>query len=527
MRRIFNDVKIDLFVYSILTLLLSIAMVSEAYLMQVILDSIKSNESQYLVVSFVIVLFFILQSLLYFMQQYLTSMLSKKSAYFCRKSLFMLIQNMPLNLIMGEKYDKILPTMTVLIDQIDHNYFYSIYWGGYLICQLVIAIVISIFINPLMSLFTIVLSLPNLLVTVLSKKNLEFRQENLVKTTNETTFIIQDMIEGLRDWKITGDHEGISDLFDKTTFKLLQDQIKVEKSQYIIASLNQLFSNLLYFGSWLVGGFLILKGYLSLGLMVSFSQLLLRISYPVYASSDLLAKYISGRKVIESLYREFELINDSEVAIDKISTIELRNVVMDQESQKTPINLKFNREQKYLMIGKSGSGKTRLIKTIIKEFNTFEGSIFLDDMNIDIISENALFEHVGYVPQKPHLFRATLRENLTLLSDNFSDERLFKVLKFVELPEWANEESLDITLSDEERSISGGEVKRISLARALLREPDILLIDEFSSGLDSITLKKIEKKLFEMDKMIVYITHVDVEELKNIIPNVINLDDYF
>ncbi|MDS5848072.1 ABC transporter ATP-binding protein [Streptococcus pneumoniae] len=298
MRLIFRIIRKDIILYSILTFLLSIAMVSEAFLMQFIVDSIKFGEKKYVLISIFIVIFLILQTLLYYYQQFLTAVLSKKSAYEYRKLIFKNIQQTSLRLVTGEKNDSILASLTTQIDQIEYNYFYSVYWGGYLLCQLVVAIVMSLYLNPLMSVLTICLSLPNLFVALLFKNSLEQKQEELINETNSSIAVTQDLIEGITDWKIANREPNIFRVFESKTLKLLEKQVKVEKFQYIVVSLNQLFSNVLYFGSWIVGGFLIIRGQLSLGSLIAFSQLLARISYPVYASSDLLSKYISGKKIV-------------------------------------------------------------------------------------------------------------------------------------------------------------------------------------------------------------------------------------
>ncbi|WP_269057524.1 ABC transporter transmembrane domain-containing protein, partial [Streptococcus pneumoniae] len=109
---------------------------------------------------------------------------------------------------------------------------------------------------------------------------MEQKQEELINETNSSIAVTQDLIEGITDWKIANREPNIFRVFESKTLKLLEKQVKVEKFQYIVVSLNQLFSNVLYFGSWIVGGFLIIRGQLSLGSLIAFSQLLARISYP-------------------------------------------------------------------------------------------------------------------------------------------------------------------------------------------------------------------------------------------------------
>lgn len=526
MKSVYKVVKKDILVYSILTILLSIAMVSEAYLMQLIIDSIKLGVGRYVVTSIFVVVFLLIQTLIYYFQQSLTAIISKKSAYAYRNVIFQGIQKTPLELLTGNKNDKLLASLTTQIDQIEFNYFYSVYWGGYLICQLIIAIIVSLYLNPLLAALTLLLSLPNLFVAVLFKTPLEKKQEELIETTNTSVSAIQDLIEGIPDWKIANKSFDINRVFDIQTLKLLKRQTNVEKSQYIVVSLNQLFSNVLYFGSWIIGGLLIINSQLTLGSLIAFSQLLVRISYPIYASSDLLAKFISGKKTIETLSSEFQVVDENLNTLEHIEVISFDNFRFKNNSEAIPFNGQFYKHKKYLLKGKSGTGRTTLLKAILREYNDYTGTVKINGIDVKSIKESSIFDNVAYVPQHPHMFNAKLRDNLTLFSEDVPEEELFETLKFVELSKWANRESLELMLSNDTIKLSGGEAKRVALARALLMKTDILFLDEFSSGIDLETLSKIENRLLQTSKLIIYITHVDTDRIIQQFDEIIDLNEF-
>lgn len=526
MKSVYKVVKKDILVYSILTILLSIAMVSEAYLMQLIIDSIKLGVGRYVVTSIFVVVFLLIQTLIYYFQQSLTAIISKKSAYAYRNVIFQGIQKTPLELLTGNKNDKLLASLTTQIDQIEFNYFYSVYWGGYLICQLIIAIILSLYLNPLLAALTLLLSLPNLFVAVLFKTPLEKKQEELIETTNTSVSAIQDLIKGIPDWKIANKSFDINRVFDIQTLKLLKRQTNVEKSQYVVVSLNQLFSNVLYFGSWIIGGLLIINSQLTLGSLIAFSQLLVRISYPIYASSDLLAKFISGKKTIETLSSEFQVVDENLNTLEHIEVISFDNFRFKNNSEAIPFNGQFYKHKKYLLKGKSGTGKTTLLKAILREYNDYTGTVKINGIDVKRIKESSIFDNVAYVPQHPHMFNAKLRDNLTLFSEDISEEELFETLKFVELSKWANRESLELMLSNDAIKLSGGEAKRVALARALLMKTDVLFLDEFSSGIDFETLSKIENRLLQTSKLIIYITHVDTDRINQQFDEIIDLNEF-
>ncbi|MCY3035883.1 MULTISPECIES: hypothetical protein [Aerococcus] len=121
MKSIYRILRKDIFIYAFLTCLLSLAMVSEAYLMQFIIDAINLGRNRYIIVSLLTIVFILIQTLIYYFQQSLTAILSKKSAYVFRKQVFTNIQKVPLDLLTGEKNDKLLASLTTQIDQVEAN----------------------------------------------------------------------------------------------------------------------------------------------------------------------------------------------------------------------------------------------------------------------------------------------------------------------------------------------------------------------------------------------------------------------
>ncbi|MBG9367967.1 ABC transporter ATP-binding protein [Streptococcus sp. NLN64] len=530
MKDVFKSLKGDLITFSLLTIILSILMVGEAYLAQFIIDRAEINGMNYLVLIFIVLMFLFSQTVVYFFQQFKTAVLSKKSAFLFRNFLFKKIQEIHLNHLNNDLKDRLLSALTVQIDQVEFNYFYTLYWGGYLLCQLVVAVVFAFMMDPLMAAMTLLLSLPNLLVALAYKGQLAQSQDDLIDQTDATINSIKDLTDGYLDWKV-GDGAGeVYNVFTQVTQRLLMKQTKISKVQYSVASLNQLFSNVLYFGSWLIGGYLILNNNLTLGSLITFTQLLARISFPIYSSSDLIARFIGGKKIVDSLKQDFifskedESLFENQPLLESVSDIQFDKVASPLLSADS-LTLSFQANHFYLIKGKSGSGKSTLFRLILKETNDYTGKITINGIDLSQLSEKELFKKVAYVPQFPHIFSGTLKDNLTLFSDSYNHEQLYAVLEFVELEKWANNQSLSMPIKNEEVTISGGEAKRVALARALLLDKEILLIDEFSSGVDRITLEKIEKKLAQLNKLILYISHVSQTNVKQNFDYMIDLDN--
>ena len=163
------------------------------------------------------------------------------------------------------------------------------------------------------------------------------------------------------------------------------------------------------------------------------------------------------------------------------------------------------------MSGSNGSGKSTLLNILTKIIEMPDGKIFFDGLDINEITESSLRRNVGFVMANPFIFDSTLRENICLDNDNVSDNELMDIIKKVKLDNLLDKlpKGFDTMLSGDNINLSSGEQQKISLARVLLRNPKIILIDEVGSNIDKQSLKAIYECLisFKDDKTIIIVDH--------------------
>ncbi len=167
---------------------------------------------------------------------------------------------------------------------------------------------------------------------------------------------------------------------------------------------------------------------------------------------------------------------------------------------------------KLALTGRSGCGKTSVLAAVCRLIPCHQGVIKLDDIEISRYSERALRRSVTYIEQQPQIFSATLRDNLSIaLPDDepVVERDLERALADVGLAYLSESQGLDLWVSDGGRPLSGGESRRLALARALLRDAPVILLDEPTEGLDTRTGRKIIRLLFDIfsDKTVVMVTH--------------------
>jgi len=175
------------------------------------------------------------------------------------------------------------------------------------------------------------------------------------------------------------------------------------------------------------------------------------------------------------------------------------------------ISFDLHRGEKLLIAGPSGSGKSTLIKLILGLYKAAEGIVYFNEIPLPELNLPQLRQKIGLISQNIFLFHSTVRENLMLGDLKASDEKIFQVLeecqikgKILSLPN-----GLDQLISEKGADFSGGEKQRISLARALLKNPDVIIMDEATANLDLKTANEIEgmiEKRFH-EKILIKITH--------------------
>lgn len=166
------------------------------------------------------------------------------------------------------------------------------------------------------------------------------------------------------------------------------------------------------------------------------------------------------------------------------------------------INLKINKGESVAFVGPSGAGKTTVIKLMLQLYRPTSGEILINGTDSSLIDYDSLRRRVGYVSQETQLFAGTIRENLLFVNPSATDEKCLEALKHssaIKIIE-RNGGGLDTKIGEGGIKISGGERQRLAIARALLRDPDIIIFDEATSSLDSMTEKEITETIKSISK---------------------------
>ncbi|MDR0751836.1 MAG: ABC transporter ATP-binding protein/permease [Christensenellaceae bacterium] len=206
-------------------------------------------------------------------------------------------------------------------------------------------------------------------------------------------------------------------------------------------------------------------------------------------------------------------VDKSVIDITFKNMIEFKNVSFAYDNDErlilSDINFKFKKDKKYLVLGKSGSGKSTILKLIANYYTSYQGCIKIDDVDYQSITDNRITEIVAIAQQNCYLFNRSMRHNIDYLQTE-DDSRLNEIVNFVCLNEFISRlpDGIDTIVDEEVHQVSGGEKLRINLARALYKDNPVLLLDEVTSSLDKTTAGIVEANLLALkDKTIINVCH--------------------
>ena len=255
-----------------------------------------------------------------------------------------------------------------------------------------------------------------------------------------------------------------------------------------------------------VGTACVIKGNLMLGELITFNALLGYFINPIKnlinLQPSIQTAVVAADRLGEILdiapeYNDEQDQSDNKSRFNKVSISNLDFRYGTRDLVLRHINLEIHRGEKIAFVGESGSGKTTLAKLLVRLYEQEKGSIKLDSSDIREFSISQIRNNISYISQNTFLFSGTIKENLMFGNSDATDDDISQVCKMCELEEYINSLPLKLNTRIEEngKNLSGGQKQRLAIARALLNNPEILIMDEATSNLDYITEKSIEKTI--------------------------------
>ena len=257
------------------------------------------------------------------------------------------------------------------------------------------------------------------------------------------------------------------------------------------------------------GAFLVRNGSISIGKLVTFFGLGETLAWSFWGLGDCINTYkraLVSINRINLLLDDKTEIEDGDKILEDFSTMEFKNFSFyypeEKEASLKDISFKLNKGETLGIVGKSGSGKSTLVKQILRFYNFDKNKVFINNVPYEDYEITSVRSKFGYVSQENILLSKTVRENILFGSVSEDDERIINVIKKADFYKDIQnlEKGLDTVVGERGLGLSGGQKQRISLARALYRNPEILVLDDSFSAIDANTESKIINSLKENRK---------------------------
>ena len=347
---------------------------------------------------------------------------------------------------------------------------------------------------------------------ILKKVNREVLENN----SQMTSLVIQS-INGIETIKTYNLEKRIQDETEFKYLKVLKSSLKRTKIGIFLGTLSEIVELLGNMAIIWIGSMQVINGKLTLGEMMVFNTLLGYFTEPVKnligLQPTIQTAMVSADRLGEVIDLDIEQKDERIIPDNLKGDIEIKNLDFrygTREQILKNINMKIKKGEKIALVGESGSGKTTLAKLFLKFFDFEKGEININDFNIKDIDITFLREKISYISQDIFLFNNTIKENL-MLNETIKMEEVIEMAKKINAYDFINQlpQRFNYVIEENGANLSMGQKQRLSILRALLKKPDILIMDEATSNLDTITENIIQNTLnnLDMEMTIIIIAH--------------------
>ena len=331
------------------------------------------------------------------------------------------------------------------------------------------------------------------------------------KLIDRVNLVTREALTGISVIRVFGREKYEEERFDKENTVLKNEQLFINRTLSALMPMIILIMNGIALLIIWVGGKNIDAGSIQVGDMMAFitytMQIVMSFLFFTFLMMQLPRAEVAAGRINEVLETEVTVVDSKHIDDSKLQdvkgTLKFDNVSFTFDGADSPVlsNISFEAEagKTTAIIGSTGSGKSTLLHLIPRYFDASEGEISIDGANIRDISLNKLRDILGFVPQKGVLFSGNIESNIKFADENITDEQMKKAAEIAQALEFINEkeDKFNSEISQGGSNVSGGQKQRLSIARALAKNPKILLFDDSFSALDYKTDVKLRKTLRE------------------------------
>lgn len=464
-----------------------------------------------------VLMIYIISAIMDYFVSVLFTGISVDVSYRLRDDISKKINRLPLSYFDKQTHGEVLSRVTNDVDNISNNLTSTVSQVLNSLINIVGVLFMMLTISWKLTIISlIVVPVSGLLAAFIIKKSQKYFSANS-KFLGKVNGHVEEMYSGHLLVKTYNYEENSIEKFDELNNELYNAAYKSQFYSAVMHPVTGFIQNVGYVAVCLVGGFEVIKGRMNIGDIQAFTTYVRRLQQPINSIAQLLNTIQTMAAASE---RIFELLNEPEEVKDTENPINIydENGLMNIQGNITFENVRFGYSPDKIIIknfsmfvapgkdvaivGPTGAGKTTLVKLLMRFYELNDGAIYVDYHNIKEYSRNDLRSMFGMVLQDAWLFDGTIKENIRFSKPDATDEEIYEACKMAHIDRFIRtlEKGYDTIVSEDTSGISQGQKQLITIARAFLRDPKILILDEATSSVDTRTEQLIQDSMEQLRK---------------------------
>ena len=493
-------------------LLANIFMLVAPYISGRAIDFIKgeNNVDFPMVAKFIGILFavYVLNALFTWGMTVFTNALSNHSIEKMRKDAFGKISKLPLKFFDGHSHGDIISRLTNDIDAVSEGLLQGITQLFSGIVTVVGSLVLMFLLDWRITLCVIVITIICIFVSkaIATNSGKMFRLQ--AQTIGELNGYVSETVGNLKVVKAFGYEDKSSEVFGEINARLYDCGQKAQFYSSLVNPTTRYINNLAYISVGVLGGLAALAGHLSVGIISSFLIYATQFARPINDMTSILTQLQSAQAAAARIFALGEI--EPETPDEDRPELEVKNgEVMfkdvdfsynkDKELIKD-LNIAAKPGQRVAIVGPTGAGKTTIVNLLMNFYGVDKGTIFVDGQAIDSVQRDSLRKNFGMVLQDTWLFAGTVKENIAYGKEGATDEEIINAAKAASAHGFIKRlpNGYDTMITEDGGNLSSGQKQLLTIARAMLSDPKILILDEATSNVDTMTEQRIQKAFLKM-----------------------------
>lgn len=449
---------------------------------------------------------YVISAVFSFVQGYIMTGVSQKLTYRLRKEISEKINRMPMNYFDTKTHGEVLSRVTNDIDTLSQSLNQSATQIITSFTTIIGVLIMMLSISPLMTLVALLILPVSLgLISVIvkrSQRHFKDQQEYLGHVNGQ----VEEVYGGHNIVKAFNKEHDVIQEFDETNNILYQSAWKSQFFSGMMMPIMQFVGNLGYVAVAILGGYLAIKQTIEVGDIQSFIQYVRSFTQPITQAAQVANMLQSTAAASERVFEFLEEEEEDQFAEHPVSVeglegnVEFDHVHFGYNADRIIINdfsAKVKQGQKIAIVGPTGAGKTTMIKLLMRFYDVNSGAILIDGHNLKDFNRSELRQMFGMVLQDTWLFHGSIKENIRYGKLDATDEEVIAAAKAAHVHRFVQTlpNGYDMELNEEASNVSQGQKQLLTIARAILADPKILILDEATSSVDTRTEVRIQKAM--------------------------------